>query len=73
MGGLLASLGIVVIELCRDVLSRDLKRPERVPTGIDVRLMEADGFRRTQLVKDASAVEIVEQNWKTKLHEGGWG
>jgi hypothetical protein len=41
-------------------------------TGIDVRLLEATDFRRTQLVKDAPAVEELAGKWQRALIERGW-
>ena len=43
-----------------------------LPSGIDVRLMEGDNFRRTQLVRDAPATEIVSKEWNAKLMGAGW-
>ena len=43
-----------------------------LPIGIDVRLMEGDGFRRTQLVKAAPAVKLIEEEWRQKLLDVGW-
>lgn len=43
-----------------------------LPTGIDVRLMEGDGFRRTQLVRDAGECTALSDDWKLKLVERGW-
>jgi len=40
--------------------------------GIDVRLMEGDGFRRTRLVRDAGECTALSDEWKTKLIERGW-
>jgi hypothetical protein len=42
-----------------------------LPTGIDVRLLEGDDFRRTQLCRDAPAVEALASRWKSKLLEAG--
>jgi hypothetical protein len=44
-----------------------------VPTGIDLRLMEAADFRRTQLVRDASEAEALCERWRAALMERGWG
>jgi len=41
-------------------------------SGLDVRLLEGDGFRRTQLCKDAREAELLSQSWRKKLLEGGW-
>ena len=43
-----------------------------LPTGIDVRLLEGADFRRTQLCKDAPAVESLSQSWRAALIEVGW-
>jgi hypothetical protein len=43
-----------------------------LPTGIDLRLMEGDEFRRTQLLKDGPAVEARAEEWRAKLREKGW-
>jgi len=40
-----------------------------LPTEIDVRLMEDDGFRRTQLAKDARQCASRSDEWKRKLIE----
>jgi hypothetical protein len=44
-----------------------------LPSGIDVRLLEADGsFRRTQLCKMAPEVEKLSGEWLKALLEVGW-
>ena len=43
-----------------------------LPTGIDVRLLEGDDFRRTQLVRDAPETEKLSQGWRAALIERGW-
>jgi hypothetical protein len=43
-----------------------------LPNGIDLRLMEGSDFRRTQLAKDAPAVNALAENWKTALKGRGW-
>jgi hypothetical protein len=43
-----------------------------LPVGIDVRLMERDGFRRTRLVRDSIETETVSHQWRTALLEHGW-
>jgi hypothetical protein len=43
-----------------------------VTTGIDLRLMEGEDFRRTQLLKDGPAVEAKAEEWKMKLVQFGW-
>jgi len=41
-------------------------------SGLDLRLLEGQGFRQTQLCKDAREAELLSQSWRTKLLEGGW-
>lgn len=43
-----------------------------LPHGIDVRLLEADGFRRTQLCRDAPAVDALAAQWRAGLEQRGW-
>lgn len=43
-----------------------------LPSGIDVRLMEGEDFRRTQLVKDASAAHSLASDWLTALKARAW-
>jgi hypothetical protein len=43
-----------------------------LPSGIDLRLMEGTDFRRTQLVRDAPAVNALAENWKIALEGRGW-
>jgi hypothetical protein len=43
-----------------------------LPIGIDLRLMEADGFRRAQLCRGAPKIEALSQQWRNKLTERGW-
>jgi hypothetical protein len=53
--------------------SRELRCIARyLPTGIDVRLMEGEDFRRTQLLKDGPSVEARAEEWRMKLREKGW-
>jgi hypothetical protein len=40
-----------------------------LPTGIDVRLLEGDAFRRTQLCKIAPEVEKLSDQWLKSLLE----
>ena len=40
--------------------------------GVDVRLMEGEDFRRTQLCKDALEVEVLSHKWRTALIDVGW-
>ena len=41
-------------------------------SGIDLRLLEGDGFRRTQLCKNAADAESLSQQWRQALLEKGW-
>jgi hypothetical protein len=43
-----------------------------LPTGLDLRLMQGDDFRRTELHQDAAAVSAKATEWKTALLERGW-
>jgi hypothetical protein len=43
-----------------------------VPIGIDMRLMEGEDFRRTQLVRDAPECEKLSHAWRAALVEWGW-
>jgi len=43
-----------------------------MPTGLDLRLMEGEDFRRTQLLKDGPAVEGLAEEWQAKLRAAGW-
>jgi hypothetical protein len=43
-----------------------------LPIGIDLRLMERDDFRRTELHKDADLAEIRAMGWRQALEERGW-
>jgi len=43
-----------------------------LPSGIDLRLLEADDFRRTELHRDADLAEIRSMAWKQALEERGW-
>jgi hypothetical protein len=43
-----------------------------LPTGIDVRLLEGDNFRRTQLCKIAPEVEKLSGEWLKALMDFGW-
>ena len=43
-----------------------------LPNGIDLRLMEPEGFRRTELHKDAGLAELRATGWRKKLVERGW-
>ena len=40
--------------------------------GVDLRLMEADDFRRTELIKQPEHVEARASEWKTALLERAW-
>ena len=41
-------------------------------SGIDLRLMESDGFRRTQLCRDAPQADELSGKWRQALLGGGW-
>jgi hypothetical protein len=43
-----------------------------VPSGLDLRLMQGDDFRRTELLKDAPSVEARAPEWRTALNDRGW-
>lgn len=43
-----------------------------LPSGIDVRLMEGDDFRRTRHVRDAIECTALSDQWKQKLTAVGW-
>ena len=43
-----------------------------LPIGIDVRLFEGEEFRRTQLCRDAPAVEGLSDTWRKALAASGW-
>jgi hypothetical protein len=43
-----------------------------VPTGIDLRLIEGDDFRRTALCADASALTAGATDWLNRLLQRGW-
>ena len=43
-----------------------------LPLGIDLRLMESDDFRRTELQKDADLAEIRSMEWRQALEERRW-
>ena len=43
-----------------------------VPSGRDLRLMQGDEFRRTELLKDAPSVDARSAEWRTALLERGW-
>ena len=43
-----------------------------LPTGIDLRLMESDEFRRTQLCPDAPSLHAISANWHSRLVEARW-
>jgi hypothetical protein len=40
--------------------------------GIDLRLMEGDDFRRTELHKNADLAEVRSVGWRQALEERGW-
>jgi hypothetical protein len=43
-----------------------------LPIGIDLRLMEGDDFRRTEVHKDGDVAEIKAAEWRKKLEARGW-
>ena len=43
-----------------------------LPSGIDLRLLEGEGFRRTQLCRDAPEVEALSSRWRSSLRERDW-
>jgi hypothetical protein len=53
--------------------ARELRCVARyLPHGIDLRLMQGDEFRRTELLRDAPAATARAEEWKVKLQERGW-
>jgi hypothetical protein len=61
------------IELWRVTDSRELRCIALyLPTGIDLRLMEGEEFRRTRLLRDGPAVQQLAEEWKVKLREAGF-
>ena len=44
-----------------------------LPTGIDLRLLERDDFRRTELCRDGPALHARAAQWRAKLQDSGWG
>lgn len=53
--------------------TRELRCMARyTPSGIDLRLMQGDDFRRTELLKDAPSVEARAAKWRTALLDRGW-
>jgi hypothetical protein len=43
-----------------------------LPIGIDLRLMQGEDFRRTQVHRDADAATARAAEWKAALVERGW-
>ncbi len=43
-----------------------------LPTGIDLQLLDQDGFRRTQLCRDAPGVQALAEEWLNALTVAGW-
>jgi hypothetical protein len=41
-------------------------------SGIDLRLLEGDGFRKTQLCRDATEADALSAKWRHALLERGW-
>jgi hypothetical protein len=44
-----------------------------LPTGIDLRLLERDDFRRTELCRDGPTLHARAAEWRAKLQDSGWG
>lgn len=44
-----------------------------LPSGIDLRLLEGEEFRRTELFQEAPQLEQCAQLWRSKLTARGWG
>ena len=62
------------IELWKVVKTgRELRCVARyLPTGIDLRLMQGQDFRRTELHREADAATAKAAEWKAALLERGW-
>jgi hypothetical protein len=43
-----------------------------LPNGIDLRLLEGDDFRRTELHKDGDLAALQATGWRQALEERGW-
>jgi len=43
-----------------------------MPTGIDLRLLEGEDFRHTQLLTDGPAVQARAEEWRVKLRDRAW-
>lgn len=43
-----------------------------LPTGIDVRLLEGEDFRRTELCRDVPTLKVKSEAWLQALTERGW-
>jgi hypothetical protein len=41
-------------------------------SGIDLRVLEGDGFRRTHLCRDAPEADALSEKWRQALLERGW-
>lgn len=44
-----------------------------LPSGIDLRLLEGEEFRRSELFQEAPQLEKCAQLWRGKLTARGWG
>ena len=65
---------VAVSELWRVEKGQRLLRcvVQYLPSGLDLRLLEGDGFRRTQLCKDAPDANRLSAEWQAALKDGGW-
>jgi hypothetical protein len=53
--------------------TRELRCVARyLPAGLDLRVMQGDDFRRTELHKDAPSVQARAEEWRSALLERGW-
>ena len=43
-----------------------------LPIGIDLRLMQGEDFRRTEVHRDADAATAGAAEWRAALVENGW-
>ena len=56
-----------------EATGRELRCVARyLPSGIDLRLMQGQEFRRTELHGDADAATAKATEWKAALLERGW-
>jgi len=49
-----------------------VRTTQYLASGIDLRLMEGDGFRRTQLCHAAPAVQALSDEWRAALLARDW-